>query len=121
MSSMVYFKLENVKTNQTADLQVFVPTNAPVGKSLPMGFKITPTENSPTIWQPSESWIIRDIIQDGTITAGAIQLMESTQPTATIALLTAQGPENPGRAKFAVPFIEGKMYSIQVIAQVANS
>lgn len=117
----ILVKLENARTNETADLELYAANNDAVGKLLPMAFKGDASANSSTIWQPLDNWIVRDIIQDGSITAGQMRLMESTQPTATSSILAAQGPTNPGRPKFGVVLKAGQMYSWQVTTQFSVS
>lgn len=115
----MYLRMENARTRQTGDLQVYVPSGTvAAGTLLPVGFKTTPTANSATTWLPPlrETWIIRDVITDGKITAGAIQLMESTQPTETVINAPAHGPTNPGRPVYTVPLIGGVQYSLMVTA-----
>lgn len=117
----ILVNLENLKTNETATLELYAANNDAVGKLLPMAFKGDATANSSTIWQPLDNWAIRDIIQDGGFTAGQIRLMESTQPTALTCLLASQGPTNPGRTKFAFVLAKGLMYSFQVTTQLSTA
>ena len=122
--SMVIVKLENLNTNETADLMLFFPSgNVAAGTSIPMGFKNPPTSGSATVWMPGkrEKWAIRDIIHDGTITGGIIQMRIGTSPSNLVCILTAQGPTNPGRAKFAQVMEEGYQYSFVVVTQVTHS